>query len=47
MEDQELLELIKQLIALDKDIQKRITELKNLIRRDEYLSTDQNLSYVT
>jgi hypothetical protein len=47
VEDKELLELIKQLIALDKDIQKRIDELRNLIERDGFLSTDQSLPYVT
>jgi hypothetical protein len=48
LEDQEILQLIKHLVKLDKEIQRQINELMALMKRDGYLTVDQNKPhYVT
>ena len=46
MKDQELLELIKQLIELDKEIQKRLEDIKKLMKHDGYHLMDQQDHYI-
>lgn len=48
MKEQELIELIEHLIELDKEIHKRLDDLKKLMKREGYLITDQQQKhYIT